>query len=118
MVSTPMFDQLKAMCGSDESKDYFRYLFAQDEVENEGLLRKIVALCDGLHDKIAQFGAMIEEGQRFSHFDAAHWTGMECLVEAQARNGVVLQAFVRLLDVLREAREEKRRHVMVMEGHK
>ena len=42
---------------------------------------------------------------------------MECLVEAQANNGVILQAFVRLLNVLRAAREQKRRHVMVMEGH-
>ncbi|PWA63917.1 hypothetical protein CTI12_AA348740 [Artemisia annua] len=118
MVSTPKFDELKVICGSDESKHYFKYLFAQDEGENEGLIRKIVALCDGLHDKIAQFGAMLEEGQRFSRFDVAHWDGMECLVEAQARNGVILQAFIRLLDVLREAREEKRKHVMLMEVHK
>ncbi|PWA58988.1 hypothetical protein CTI12_AA395510 [Artemisia annua] len=61
--------------------------------------------------------AMLEEGQRFSHFDVAHWDGMECLVQAQARNGVILQAFLRLLDVLREVREEKRKHVMVMEVH-
>ncbi|PWA87132.1 hypothetical protein CTI12_AA134710 [Artemisia annua] len=69
-----------------------------------------------MHGKIAKFGAMLEEGQRFSHFDVAHWDGMDCLVQAQARNGVILQAFLRLLDVLREARE-KRKHVMVMEVH-
>ena len=116
MAFTPHFDQLKSVCGSDKSKDYFKYLFVQEEVETEGLIRKVVELCDGLHGKIAQFGAMVEEGQRFSHFDVPHWVGMECLVEAQANNGVVLQAFVRLLNVLRAAREQKRRHVTVMEG--
>lgn len=117
MVSTPHFDQLKALCGSNESKDYFKYLFVQELGENQGFIRKITEWCNGLHEKIDQFGVMLEEGQRFSDFDVAHWDRMECLVEAQARNGVFLQAFLQLLDVLREAREEKRRHVMVMEVH-
>ncbi|PWA78574.1 hypothetical protein CTI12_AA167070 [Artemisia annua] len=117
MVSTPNFDELKGICGSNESKEYFKFLFVQEEAENEGFIRKVIELCDGMHGKIAKFGAMLEEGQRFSHFDVAHWDGMECLVQAQARNGVILQAFLRLLDVLREAREEKRKHVLVMEVH-
>lgn len=117
MALTPNFDELKQICGSDESKDYFKFLFVQEEAENEGFIRKTVEWCDGLHEKIAKFGAMLEEGQRFIHFDVAHWDGMECLVQAQARNGVILQEFLRLLDVLREARKEKRRHVMVMEVH-
>lgn len=58
-----------------------------------------------------------EEGHRFSRFDVPHWDGMEYLAEAQARNGVMLQAFLRVLDVLRVAWEEKRRHVMGMEVH-
>ena len=117
MVSTPNFDELKAICGSDESKDYFKFLFVQEETENEGYIRKIVEWCDGMHEKIAKFGAMLEEGQRFSDFDVAHWDGMECLVQAQARNGVILEAFLHLLNVLREARDEKHKHVMVMEVH-
>ena len=117
MVSTPKFDELKAICGSNQSKDYFKYLFVQEEGEIEGLIRKVVDWCDGLHEKIAQFGAMLEEGHHFSRFDVPHWDGMEYLVEAQARNGVMLQAFLRLLDVLRNAREEKRMHVMGMEVH-
>ncbi|PWA75806.1 hypothetical protein CTI12_AA224770 [Artemisia annua] len=117
MVSTPNFDELNAICGSNESKEYFKFLFVQEEAENEGFITKTIEWCDGMHEKIAMFGAMLEEGQRFSHFDAAHWDGMECLVQAQARNRVILQAFLQLLDVLREAREEKRKHVMVMEVH-
>ncbi|PWA80307.1 hypothetical protein CTI12_AA196930 [Artemisia annua] len=117
MVSTPNFDELKDICGSDESKDYFKLLFVQEETENEGYIRKTIEWCDGMHEKIAKFRAMLEEGQRFSHFDVAHWDGMECLVEAQARNGVILQAFLHLLDVLRAARDEKRKHVTVMEVH-
>ena len=116
-MATPHFDELKALCGSNESKDYFMYLFVQELGENEGFIRKITEWCDGLHEKIDKFEAMLEEGQRVSDFDAPHWDGMECLAEARGKNGVVLQAFLRLLDVLREAREEKRRHVMVMEVH-
>ncbi|PWA86556.1 hypothetical protein CTI12_AA139600 [Artemisia annua] len=117
MVSTPNFDELKDICGSNESKGYFKFLFVQEEAENEGYIRKTIEWCDGMHEKIAKFGAMLEEGRRFSDFDVAHWDGMECLVQAQARNGVILQAFLRLLDVLREARDEKHKHVMVMEVH-
>ena len=58
---------------------------------------------------------MLDEGYTFSLFDAAAADGMECLVEAQVRNGMILQVVLHLLDVLSEARAEKRRHVMVME---
>ena len=53
----------------------------------------------------------------FSLVDVAAAHGKECLVEAQTMNGVILQAVARLLDVLYEARAQKRRHVMVMEVH-
>ena len=52
-----------------------------------------------------------------SHFDVPAMDGLQCLVEAQATNGVILRAVVALLDVVRRARAEKRRHVMVMEVH-
>ncbi|PWA80596.1 zinc finger, CCHC-type, Gag-polypeptide of LTR copia-type [Artemisia annua] len=117
MVSTPNFDELKAICGSEEIKDCFKFLFGQEESLNEGFIRKVVEWSDGLHEKIAKFGAMIEEGEILSLSDPAAADGTECLIEAQARNGVMLQAVLRLFDVLREARTEKRRHVMVMEVH-
>ena len=43
--------------------------------------------------------------------------GMQCLVEAQAKNGEILQSLLTFLDLLREARAEKQRHVMVMDVH-
>ena len=117
MAATPNFDLLKAMCGSNEIKDCFKFLFGQEVSENEGFIRKVIEWSDGLHEKIGKFGEMLDEGESFSLFDPAAADGMECLVEAQARNGVILQAVMHLLDVLREARAEKRRHVMVMEVH-
>ncbi|PWA59914.1 hypothetical protein CTI12_AA385230 [Artemisia annua] len=117
MALTPNFDELKEICGSNEIKDCFKFLFGQEETENEGFIRKVVEWCDGLHAKIGKFGEMLHEGQTFNPLDTAVADGMKCLVEAQARNGVILQAVLRLLDVLREARGEKRRHVMVMEVH-
>ncbi|PWA19476.1 hypothetical protein CTI12_AA629860 [Artemisia annua] len=57
----------------------------------------------------------MREGQCISHFDATAQVGLECLVKAQARNGEILQALVRALDLVRGVRDEKRHHVMLME---
>ncbi|PWA90303.1 hypothetical protein CTI12_AA059180 [Artemisia annua] len=104
MVSTPNFDELKDACHSDDLKDCFKFL-------------KVSEWSNGLREKIVKFGELMDEGQSFSHFDVAAMDGLECLIEAQATNGEILQALVRLLDVLRQARAQKRRHVMVMEVH-
>ncbi|PWA70434.1 hypothetical protein CTI12_AA288860 [Artemisia annua] len=117
MVSIPNFEQLKEMCGSDEIKDCFKFLFIQEEAENEGSITKVTEWCEGLHQKIGKFAELIEEGRSFSYFDVPAMDGMECLMEAQARNDVILQALAGLLNALREAKPEKRRHVMVMEVH-
>lgn len=117
MASTSNFDELKSICGSDEIKDCYKFLFGQEQTLNEGFIRKVIEWCDGLHEKIAKFGEILEEGEMFSVSDVAAADGLECLVEAQATNGVILQAVLRLLDVLHEARAEKRRHVMVMDVH-
>ncbi|PWA40811.1 hypothetical protein CTI12_AA559550 [Artemisia annua] len=115
MVSMPNFEQLKEVCGSDELKDCFRFIFAQDESENEGLVTKITELCNGLRQKISKFADLIDEGQCISHFDATACVGLECLVKAQARNGDILQALIGALDLTRANRDEKRRHVMLMD---
>ncbi|PWA85131.1 hypothetical protein CTI12_AA151840 [Artemisia annua] len=117
MVSIPNFEQLKEMCGSNDIKDCFKFLFIQEEAENQGSITKVTEWCEGLREKIAKFAELIEEGRTFSDFDVPAMDGMECLLEAQARNGVILQALVGLLDALREAKPEKRRHVMVMDVH-
>lgn len=106
------------MCGSDEIKDCFKFVFIQEESELEGFVRKVTEWRNGLHEKIANFGELIEEGQgRFSDFDVPAADGMECLVQAEARNGVFLEAVTNLLDVLLEAIPEKRNHGMIMEVH-
>ncbi|PWA74853.1 hypothetical protein CTI12_AA246550 [Artemisia annua] len=117
MVSIPSFEQLKEMCGSDEIKECFKFLFIQEEAENQGCITKVTEWCEGVRQKIVKFAELIEEGRSFSDFDVPAMDGMECLLEAQARNGVVLQALVGLLDALREAKPEKHRHVLVMEVH-
>ncbi|PWA57526.1 hypothetical protein CTI12_AA409340 [Artemisia annua] len=85
--------------------------------EIEGFIRKVTEWVDGFRANIAKFADLIQEGQTFSPFDASACDGVECLVEAQAKNGEILQLLVVLLDVLHEARVEKQRHVMVMEVH-
>ncbi|PWA88424.1 hypothetical protein CTI12_AA120490 [Artemisia annua] len=115
MVSVPNFEQLKEVCGSNELKDCFKFVFAQDESENDGLIAKITDLCNGVRQKISKFADLIDEGQCISHFDATACVGLECLEKAQARNGDNLQALIGALDLARAARDEKREHVMLMD---
>ena len=105
------------ICGSDDLKDGFKFLFIQEKAQTEGFIMKVSEWCHGLRQKTVKFANMVEEGRSFSRFDVAAMDGMECLVEAQATNGVVLRVMIGLLDALRDARAEKRRHVMVMEVH-
>ncbi|PWA80508.1 hypothetical protein CTI12_AA195630 [Artemisia annua] len=111
----PNFEELKEVCGSNEFKDCFKFIFAQDESENDGMVMKITELCNGLRQKISKFADLIDEGQCISHFDATAQVGLECLVKAQARNGEILQALIGALDLARAIRDEKRHHVMLME---
>ena len=94
MVFVPNLEQLKELCGSDEIKDCFKFLFIQEESEIEGLIRKVTEWRDGLRGKIAKFAELIEEGHIFSDFDVAACDGMHCLAEAQAKNGQILQSLL------------------------
>ncbi|PWA80262.1 hypothetical protein CTI12_AA198260 [Artemisia annua] len=115
MVSMPNFEQLKEVCGSDELKDCFKFIFAQDESENNGLILKLIDLCNGLRQKISKFADLIDEGQCISHFDATARVGLERLVESQASNDVILQGLIRALDSARAVRDEKRENVRLMD---
>ncbi|PWA63136.1 hypothetical protein CTI12_AA357340 [Artemisia annua] len=115
MVSMPNFEQLKEVCGSNEFKDCFKFVFAQDESENYGLMAKIADLCNGIRQKSSKFADLIEEGQCISHFDATACVGLECLEKAQARNAEILEALVGALELASAARDEKRQHVMLMD---
>ena len=59
MSGTPNFDELKDICGSNEIKDCFKFLFGQEETLNEGFIRKVVEWCDGLNEKIAKFRELL-----------------------------------------------------------
>lgn len=114
---TPNFDELKDVCGSDDLKDCFKFLFIQEDTQNEGFIREVAEWSNGLRAKMVKFVEMIEEGQTFNQHDVAAMDGLECLNEAQRTIEEILEAVGALLNVLRIARAEKRRHVMVMEVH-
>ena len=117
MASLPNFERLKDLCGSNDIKHCFQYLFMQEVSENDAFLVKLGELCDGFREKIEKFDALIEEGQSFSESDDMAMDGMECLEEAQMTNREILEALVAVLDVASEAGVEKRRHVTIMEIH-
>ena len=87
MVSIPKFKQLKELCGSYEIKDCFKFLFVQEDNENEVFITKVSEWCNGMREKILKFADLIEEGNAFSSLDVAACDGMECLMEAQLKNG-------------------------------
>ena len=117
MVFIPNFDEVKHFCGYDDLKEGFNFLFIEEEIQNEGFIRKLSEWCYGLRQKVMKFANRVEEGWSFSHSNVAAMDGIECLVEGQATNGVVLWVVVGLLDVLCDSRVEKRCHVIVMEAH-
>lgn len=60
---------------------------------------------------------MLQEGQSFSLFDLVSGNGLQCMREALYKDGHILAALIVVLDLAREARDEKRRHVATMEQY-
>ena len=115
MVLTPKLDEYKEACGSDKLNRALRVLFLHEEADNEGLILVLVEKCDDVRARIATKRALLEEVGSFSLSDPAVASGIQCLQEAQNKDFQLLAALVVVLDLIHEARTEKRRYVVTME---
>lgn len=77
MVSTPNFDQLKEACGSDELHHAFKFLFIQEQGENEGFIMLLGKKCDDVRRRLERRTELLEDGRRFSPFDDVATDGLQ-----------------------------------------
>ena len=76
MVSTPNFEQLKEVAGSDELHHRFQFLFTQDQAENEGFIMLLGEKCDDVPCRIEKRREFLEEGRCFSPFNPVAGDGL------------------------------------------
>lgn len=117
MVATPKLDEYKEACGSDKLHHALRVLFLHEEADNEGLILLLVEKCDDVRARIATKRALVEEVGNLRPSHHAVVSGLRCLQEAQNKDFQLLAALVAVLDLVSEARTEKRRHVVTMEQY-
>ncbi|PWA36476.1 hypothetical protein CTI12_AA599580 [Artemisia annua] len=115
MGARPNIDSLKVACGSNQLQHCFKYLFVQEWRENEDLIIYIGQKCDELDTNIQRRDELIQEGQSFGLFHEVAPDAVECMVETQQRDREILAALVGVLDLAREGRVEKQRHVGLMD---
>ncbi|PWA49917.1 hypothetical protein CTI12_AA426410 [Artemisia annua] len=115
MSSTPMIDELKEACGSNKFHNALRLFFLHDEADNEGLALVLIERCDELRASIGKKRQLLREGGIVEAPDNVVANANECLEESMYKDLQVLAAMTVLLDVVHEARTQKRRHVVTME---
>lgn len=117
MASTPNFDELKAACNSSRLEHCFRFLFMQDANEAENFVTLLEEECERVRARLYKYQQLLQEGRRLSPFDPVVVDRLRCMTGAQYKDGLVLNALNVVLDLAREARDEKLGHVATMEQH-
>lgn len=115
MGETPNFDDLKVECNSDRLEHCFHFLFLQEVFENESFVELIVQECEVVTNRMHRRQQLLQEGQRFSPYGPVSSNGLQCMREAQRKDGHLFNALNAVLVLGREAGEEKCNHVAIME---
>ena len=117
MGSTPTIDQLKVDCNSNRTEHGFRYLFMQDETEAEMFVTRLEVEREAVRSRMLKYQRLLHEGRWMSPFDVAADDALRCTREGHYKDGLILTALNAVLEVAREARQEKHRHVITMERY-
>ena len=115
MADTPNFNDLKEECNSNRLENCFHFLFMQEMVENESFVELLVEECQLVVNRMQKRQELLQEGQSFSPFGPVSSNGLQCMREAQRKDSRIFAALNDVLVLVREAGEEKRRHVAIME---
>ena len=115
MGETPHFDDLKVQCNSNRLEHCFCFLFMQEAAENESFIELVAEECEVVTNRMQKRQQLLQEGQSFSPFGPVSSNGFQCMREAQRKDGRLFAALNTVLVLAREAGEEKRRHVAIME---
>ena len=117
MAFTPNFDDLKERCNSNRLEHCFRFLFMQHASHNDGFITFLEEECEEVRSRMRHQRALLQEGKRLSPFDPVSDDGLQCIKEALYKDGQILSALFVVLDLARDARDEKRAHVSMMEQY-
>ena len=115
MGHTPNFDDLKEECNSNKLEHCFSYMFTQEMIDNETFVELLVEELRVISERMQKRQEMLQEGQSFSPFGPVSINGLQCMREAQRKDGRIFAALNAVLVLAREAGEEKQRHVALME---
>ena len=115
MADTPNFNDFKEECNSNRLENCFHFLFMQEMVENESFVELLVEECKVVARRMQKRLELLQEGQAFSPFGPVSSNGMQCMREAQRKDGRIFAALNSVLVLARDAGEEKLSHVAIME---
>ena len=114
MGGTPTIDRLKVDCNSNRTEHAFRYLFEQDEAEVEMFVTRLEVECEVVRARMLKYGRLVHEGQWLSPFDMAADDAVRCTMEGRHKDALILNALNVVLELAREARQERHEHVTTM----
>ncbi|PWA70436.1 hypothetical protein CTI12_AA286880 [Artemisia annua] len=115
LAHTPNFQKLKVAAGSNDVDDCLHLVFSQDYTENDGLLMVLGEKRDQVAAKVRYLEDLVEEGEGFLPL---HEDGDICLARLSVtleREREVLDGLIKLLDVARKGREEKKTNLFWFE---
>ncbi|PWA62147.1 hypothetical protein CTI12_AA233020 [Artemisia annua] len=110
-ASTPKFQQLKQMVESDDLFDVFNLLFSQQYTEIDGLIMLLGQERDHLAKEIRRLEKLIEEGERFCPFHDEGDDVLKFMKETLETDKKILAGLIRVIDLARVGREEKKHHL-------
>ena len=114
MGVTPTIDRLKVDCNSFRTEHAFRYLFEQDEAEVEMFVTRLEVECEAVRARMLKYGRLVDEGQWLSPFDMVADDAIRCTMEGRHKDALILNALNVVLQLAREAKQERHDHVTTL----
>ena len=115
LARTPNFQRLKFAAGSNEVEDCLHVAFAQDDTENDQLLRVLGEQREHLAAKVKWLEDLVEEGEGFLPMHEHGDIGLDRLKETLKRERKVLAGLIKTMDLARKGREEKKLNLYFFE---
>ncbi|PWA74563.1 hypothetical protein CTI12_AA250610 [Artemisia annua] len=115
LAHTPNFQKLKFAAGSNDVDDCLHLVFSQDYTENDGLLMVLGQKRDQVAAKVKYLEDLVEEREGFLPLHENGDIGLARLKVTLKRERKVLDGLIKVLDVARKGREQKKTNLFWFE---
>ncbi|PWA73728.1 hypothetical protein CTI12_AA257070 [Artemisia annua] len=115
LAHTPNFQKLKFAAGSNDVEDCLHLVFSHDYTENDGLLAVLGEKRDQVAAKVRYLENLVEEGEGFLPLHENGDIALARLKVTLKRERKVLDGLVKVLDVARKGREQKKTNLFWFE---